>query len=109
MSFVVWGLETKPFLIFHLLFLSCRFDFPKPPSEKTLIARPPPDDMPDDELEKLKGIGKKIKDKLNEIEPEEEDMSGIAEDMEYWLQLTHEDLKKECRERNLHVSGSKPV
>ena len=55
--------------------LPCRFDFPKPPSEKTLIARPPPDDMPDDELEKLKGIGKKIKDKLNEIEPEEEDMS----------------------------------
>ena len=52
----------------------CRFDFPKPPSEKTLVAGPAPDAMPIDELEKLKSICQKVKERLNNIQPEEEDM-----------------------------------
>ena len=58
-----------------LLEENCRFGFPKPPSEKTIVADLTPDDLPKPELEIYENILRKAKQKLNNIQLEEEDMS----------------------------------
>ena len=53
----------------------CRFNFPRPPSEKTFVTKPLPTDMSDEEkaskINKAKLILEKTKKVLNEL-PEEE-------------------------------------
>ena len=58
-----------------LLEESCRYGFPKPPSEKTIIADLSPDDIPEKELEIYENVLKKVRNKLSNIKIDEEDMS----------------------------------
>ena len=67
--------QSKPKEKKILLEESCRFNFPKPPSEKTIVADLTPDDVPKEELELYENILKKVKSKLSQIKPDEENMT----------------------------------
>ena len=49
----------------------CRFNFPRFPSKKTLIAHPPSLDMTEERISQLEAILKKVKNRLNELTDEE--------------------------------------
>ena len=49
----------------------CRFNFPKLPSKRTLIAHPPSPDVSEERLSQLEAILKKVKEKMKELKDEE--------------------------------------
>ena len=49
----------------------CRFNFPKLPSKRTLIAHPPSPDVSEERLSQLEAILKKVKENMKELKDEE--------------------------------------
>ena len=98
---------------------SCRFDFPKLPSRRTLIAHPPLPDTSEERVSKLKEILKVVKKKLeiitdaeiadkyeNDLEKFLEDINICLEDYEEALSTSHRGkivvLKRTLHERNVN-------
>ena len=78
---------------------NCRFNFPRLPSDETLIASPLPDDIPEEEkatkLSNAKQILEKVKNYLIELEYEEVDIQ--LEDLLRNLDIGYDDYKAALR------------
>ena len=84
---------------------ACRFNFPRPPSAKTIIAKPLPDDMPEEEknliLEKAQFILALTKEKLTKLGKDDESMT-IKDFVKSMSQAYKEKFGEELTEEHYH-------